>query len=142
MWGKTVIVGYTFHGGDLFHVGHLHQLKECYKHCDILWVGVLSDKALASYKRLPVIPYEQRAEIYRAIKYVDVVIMQDSRDPTENLERLEPDILFHADDWDEIPGKEWIESHGGKLITTPYFKGTSTTDIIRRILKREDLYLG
>ena len=135
----AVIVGYTFHGGDLFHVGHLHQLKECKKYCGRLIVGLLSDEALASYKRWPVIPYEQRAKIYRAIKFVDAVIKQNSRDPTKNLMKIKPDILFHGDDWPEIPGKKWIEAHGGQLITTPYFEGVTTSDIIRRIKEREDL---
>ena len=134
-----VITGYTFHGGDLFHVGHLHQLKECRKYCGRLIVGVLSDRALASYKRPPVIPYEDRAKIYRAIKYVDAVIKQDSRDPTKNLVKLKPNILFHGDDWSEIPGKEWIEKHGGKLITTPYFQDVTTSEIIQTIKERDDL---
>jgi len=45
---REEIVGYTFHAGDLFHVGHLHQLLQCRKHCDYLIVGVLTDRAIAS----------------------------------------------------------------------------------------------
>ena len=125
--------GYTFHGGDLFHRGHLHQLIECRKHCDYLIAGVLTDAALASYKRRPIIPYLWRAAIYEAIIHVDEVVMQDSRDPTENLRLYKPDILFHGDDWDDIPGTEWMVAHGGKVIKTPHFHDISTTKIIEAI---------
>ena len=128
-----MIRGYTFHCGDLFHIGHLHQLQECRKHCDYLIVGVLTDQAIAAYKRLPIIPYFQRVMIYEALKCVDEVLPQDSRDPTDNLKQLKPDILFHGDDWPDIPGQGWIESVGGQLIRTPYFHGQSTTSIIEEI---------
>ena len=131
------IIGYTFHAGDLFHVGHLHQLLECRKHCDTLIVGILTDQAIASYKRLPIIPYPWRAALYEALECVDVVMPQNSRDPTDNLKQVKPDILFHGDDWDDFPGKEWIEAHGGKAIQTPYFVGLSTTAIIQEIIHRE-----
>jgi len=126
-------IGYTFHAGDLFHYGHLHQLLECRKHCEYLIVGVLTDQAIASYKRLPIIPYTWRAQIYKNIKCVDLVIAQDSRDPTSNLENFKPNVLFHGDDWSEIPGEEWMLAHGGKVIRTPYFCGISTKEIIERI---------
>lgn len=128
-----MIRGYTFHVGDLFHVGHLHQLEECRKHCEYLIVGVLTDQAVSGYKRSPIIPCSWRVEIYKALKCVDEVVIQDSRDPTTNLKRLKPDILFHGDDWLDIPGREWMESIGKCVIATPYFQGISTSDIIRRI---------
>jgi phosphoenolpyruvate phosphomutase len=132
-----VIVGYTFHVGDLFHVGHLHQLRECRKHCDFLVVGVLTDQAVASYKRLPLIPYPWRATLYEALECVDVVMPQNSRDPTANLKMVKPDVLFHGDDWADFPGQEYIESIGGQAVQTPYFWGISTTQIIETIRERE-----
>lgn len=126
------VVGYTFHAGDLFHVGHLHQLQESRKHCDVLIVGLLTDQAIASYKRLPIIPYPWRREIYEALFCVTEVVPQDSHDPTDNLKNLTPDILFHGDDWLAIPGREWMEANGKKVIVTPYFYGISTSSIIER----------
>lgn len=131
-----MIVGYSFHAGDLFHVGHLHQLLECRKHCDYLIVGILTDRAVASYKRWPVIPYPYRAAIYEALSCVDQVVPQDSRDPTDNLRTYKPDVLFHGDDWSDFPGKDYIESIGGKAVNTPYFHGLSTTSIIQTIMER------
>ena len=129
------IIGYTFHAGDLFHVGQLHQLQESRKHCNYLIVGLLTDQAIASYKRMPVIPYLWRAELYEALRCVDKVVPQDSRDPTANLKNLNPDVLFHGDDWGEIPGREWMEANGKKVIETPYFHGISTSSIIERCLE-------
>ena len=127
------IVGYTFHVGDLFHVGHAHQLRECRKYCDVLICGLLTDESVESYKRKPIIPLLERMTIYSLLKCVDRVVSQDSRDPTENLKHYKPDILFHGDDWGDIPGKEWIEANGGRLIKTPYYQGQSTTKIIEKI---------
>jgi phosphoenolpyruvate phosphomutase len=132
------IVGYSFHGGDLLHIGHLHQLLECRKHCDYLVVGLLTDQAIASYKRLPIIPYPWREAIYKQLRCVDKVMPQDSRDPTDNLKNLEPDILFHGDDWPEIPGSEWMFANGGKVIVTPYFHGISTSSIIERCVNYDN----
>lgn len=127
------VIGYTFHAGDLFHVGHLHQLLQCRKHCDYLIVGVLTDRAIASYKKEPVIPYPWRARIYEALRCVDEVLPQNSRDPTDNLRLLQPDILFHGDDWEDFPGKEYMESIEAVAIQTPYFHGISTSSIIEQI---------
>lgn len=127
-------VAYTFHAGDLFHIGHLRQVQRCRYLFAVgqLIVGVLSDDAVESYKRKPIISFEDRMEIYRGLKGVDLVVAQYSRDPTENLRILRPDILFHGDDWDEIPGSEWMHEHGGTVIKTPYTPGVSTSDIIER----------
>jgi len=128
-----MIVGYTFHGGDLFHYGHLRQLQICRKYCDHLIVGVLTDRALESYKRKPVIPYPWRAAIYKALTCVGEVVAQNSRDPTDNLKNLKPDILFHGDDWPDFPGEEWMLANNKQVIRTPYFHGLSTSAIIEQI---------
>ena len=125
-------IGFSYHAGDLFHVGHLKQLQYSARHCDYLIVSLLTDQAIASYKRVPIVPYPWRAAIYRALRMVDMVVPQDSRDPTRNLEWLKPDVLFHGDDWGEVPGEQWMKDHGGKVIKTPYFHPLSTTDIIEK----------
>lgn len=137
---KRPVVGYSFHAGDLFHPGHLHQLEQCVPHCDFLIVGLLTNEAIASYKREPIVPLKWRIKIYEALRMVDLVVVQPGRDPTPVLEILQPDVLFHGDDWIEIPGKEWMESRGKKCVATPYKYGWKcTTEIIQAILDREDL---
>lgn len=133
----AVIVGYAFHAGDLFHVGHLYQLQESKKYCDYLVVGILTDRAIAAYKREPIIPYPWRAAIYEALSIVDEVMPQNDRDPTANLKVVRPDILFHGDDWDDVPGSEWMESQGLQIIKTKYFAPITTTQIIEAILERQ-----
>lgn len=128
-----MIVGYTFHGGDLFHYGHLRQLQICKKYCDYLIVGLLTDRALESYKRRPVIPYPWRAAIYQGLRCVDEVVAQNSRDPTDNLKNIQPDVLFHGDDWQDIPGEDWMLSRNKQVIRTPYFHGLSSSQIIEEI---------
>ena len=130
---KLPIVGYTFHVGDLFHPGHLHQLKESKRYCDVLICGILTDGAVESYKRTPILSCLERMNVYTGIKYVDRVVSQADRDPTENLKVYKPDVLFHGNDWGEIPGSEWMKANGGKVIKTPYYEGICTTDIISRI---------
>jgi len=141
-----VIVGYSFFAGDLFHVGHLYQLEQNEKHCDYLIAGLLTDKAIASYKRRPIIPLEDRVRIFQALKVVDLVVVQRKRDPTPTLQALydlgiKVDVLMHADDWsietdlDMRNAKNWVEQHGGKLVQPPYWhEGATTTKIINQIM--------
>ena len=65
----------------------------------MLTVGVLTDKAIASYKRLPFLPYETRSKTVESIKGVQAVISQDTLDYTQNLLKLKPDYVVHGDDW-------------------------------------------
>jgi len=134
--------GYAFVVADLFHVGQLRHLRMAKKLCDYLIVGILSNEAVASYKREPIIPFDERVDIINAIDFVDMVVRQDDRDPTETLKRLTEDgwhidLLIHADDWPEIPGSEYIKSVGGKVVRTPYGASlTTTTKIIEKIIDR------
>ncbi|GAH54640.1 unnamed protein product [marine sediment metagenome] len=104
-------------------------------------VGVLTDGATASYKRQPVIPFDERVDIIRSLRCVDMVVSQDSRDPSETLKRLISDgwdvkLLIHGDDWPEIPGSEYMKSVGGRIMRTPYYQNQSTTKIIATIIDR------
>ena len=94
---KTVYVGMS---ADMIHPGHLNIIKEACKLGSVT-VGVLTDAAIASYKRLPYLNYEQRAEIVANIKGVDRVVPQTTLDYVPNLRELKPDYVVHGDDWKE-----------------------------------------
>lgn len=135
------MIGYAFVVADLFHLGILRFLEMAEQICDFLIVGVLTDEAATSYKRQPVIPFDERVDIIRSLKCVDMAVTQDSRDPSETLKRLTSDgwdvkLLIHGDDWPEIPGSDYMKSIGGRVIRTPYYQGRSTTKTIKAIIDR------
>ena len=124
---------YIAMSADILHIGHLNIIKEAAKYGD-LTVGVLTDKAIATYKRLPFLPYETRSKTIESIKGVRAVISQDTLDYTQNLLKLKPDYVVHGDDWktgvqsavrDKVINtiKDW----GGELIEPSYTDGISST---------------
>lgn len=128
-----MIIGYATGVFDLFHIGHLNLLRNARAMCDRLVVGVSTDE-LVSYKfKKAVIPFQERMEIVRAIKYVDAVVPQEDMDKMEIWKRLKFDIMFVGDDWYESDKWEKFESDfqevGVKIIYFPYTKGTSSTKI-------------
>ena len=76
---------------------------------------------------------ESRLKIIKSLKCVDSAIYQDAYDPVPNLESVRPDFLIKGNDWDYIPGQEWIEEQGGKLIKPQYSKGWSTSKTVKKI---------
>ena len=133
---KTVYVGMS---ADMIHPGHLNIIKEASKLGTVI-VGVLTDAAIASYKRLPYLNYDQRAEIVANIKGVDRVIPQTTLDYVPNLRMLKPDFVVHGDDWKEGVQKmtrqriiEAMAEWGGKVIDIPYTQGISSTAMNKRL---------
>ena len=97
---KKYKIGYTTGVFDMFHIGHLNILKRSKELCETLIVGVSTDDLVATYKKKkPIIPFEERIEIIKAIKYVDKVIPQTSMDKMEAWKVLHFDVLFHGSDW-------------------------------------------
>lgn len=128
-----MIIGYTAGVYDLFHIGHLNLLKNAKGMCDKLVVGVTTD-SLVEYKgKRPMIPFEDRLEIVRSIKYVDVVVPQDDMDKLEMCKKLGASYLFVGDDW--YGTEKWqkyeedFNAEGIKIIYFPYTKGISSTKI-------------
>lgn len=118
---------------DLIHPGHLNILKHAAKLGQVV-VGVLTDEAIASYKRLPYMNYEQRAEIVSNLKTVSEVIPQSTLDYAGNLKAIKPDYVVHGDDWKEgVQQKtrqmviDTIAQWGGELVEVPYTQGISST---------------
>ena len=92
--------GYTTGVFDMFHVGHLNIIKKAKEQCEYLIVGVSTDNLVQQYKhKLPIIPYEERLEIVKAIKYVDEVVPQTSLDKLQAWYGLQFDVMFHGSDW-------------------------------------------
>jgi len=133
---STVYVGMA---ADVLHAGHINILRTAAGYGRII-VGLLSDEAIASYKRIPLMNFHQRQEVVSNISGVNEVIIQKTLDYTDNLKRLKPDYVVHGDDWKDGPQKgtrekviECLREWGGKLIEVPYTKGISSTEVINRI---------
>lgn len=133
---KTVYVGMS---ADIIHPGHLNILHEAQKYGKVI-VGVLTDEAIASYKRLPYLNYEQRSMVVRDLKGVSEVIPQTTLDYRPNLEKIRPDFVVHGDDWKEgVQAKtrqdiiDKLSEWGGKVIDVPYTKGISSTMLNERL---------
>ena len=127
---KIVYVGMS---ADLVHPGHLNILKTARKLGDVV-VGLLTDEAIASYKRVPFMTFDQRQEIIENIKGVSRVIPQVTLDYVANLESLKPDYVVHGDDWKEGIQKntrqrviDTLAKWQGELVEVPYTKGVSST---------------
>jgi glycerol-3-phosphate cytidylyltransferase len=133
-----MIIGYTTGVFDLFHIGHLNILRNAKGLCDRLIVGVTTDELLLDYKKKkPIVPFIERCEILRSIKYVDVVVSQTTMDKLEAWQKLRFNIMFVGDDWFRTDkwnkiGKQLTEL-GVSIIFFPYTQGTSST-LINHIL--------
>lgn len=120
---KTV---YMCFSTDIIHSGHIAIIEEAEKLGSVT-IGVLSDEATASYKRYPLLSFDERKNIVSHIKGVDSVIVQNSLSYAENIRLLKPDYIVHGDDWrtgfqqpirDEVISE--LAVHGGKLVEYPY----------------------
>lgn len=132
-----MVIGYTTGVFDLFHIGHLNLLKNAKSLCDKLIVGVTVDELVAYKNKKSVIPFEERIEIVRNIKYVDAAVPQDSMDKIDAYNRYKFDIMFVGDDW--YKSDKWqafdrqFNDIGVRIIYFPYSKGTSST-LINQVL--------
>lgn len=126
MSGKKVVITYgTF---DLFHIGHLRLLQRAKQFGDFLIVAVSTDEFNAIKGKSAVIPYEQRAEIVKNIKGVDLVIPEESwEQKVEDMKKYNVDVLVMGEDW---KGKfDYLKDYGVEVVYLPRTKGISTTKI-------------
>ena len=133
---KKVYIGMS---ADLVHPGHINILQESAKLGKVT-VGLLTDKAIASYKRLPYMTYEQRKNVIENIKGVSQVVPQETLDYRANLKKLKPDFVVHGDDWKEgIQAKtrqqviDVLSNWNGNLIEVAYTKDISSTQLNKSI---------
>jgi phosphoenolpyruvate mutase len=134
---KQVYIGMS---ADLIHPGHLNIINKGAELGEVT-VGLLTDKAIASYKRLPYMSYEQRYEVVNSIKGVSRVVVQEALDYIPNLTELKPDFVVHGDDWKNgiqastrLRVIEVLSKWGGELVEVPYTDGVSST-ALNQILK-------
>ena len=124
---------------DLLHAGHCHYLQKARELGDILIVGLNSDSSIRRIKGAPrpIVPQDQRAFILSSLRSVDYVVIFEEDTPTKLIEAIKPDILVKGGDWspESIPGRDFVESYGGKVITIPFEYQTSTSKIIERVKK-------
>lgn len=126
---KTVV--YTSGTFDMLHINHLKMIEYARSLGEILIVGVNTDELVASYKSVPVIPFEQRIALMKAIKGPDIVIPQRSLDHTDKIKKLHFDVFVVGDDW---TGKyDYLEEKGVNVVYFPYGEGISSSSLKKKI---------
>lgn len=156
---KTVYVGMS---ADLIHPGHLNVLKTASKYGEVI-VGLLTDSAIASYKRMPHMEFDMRKQVIENIKGVARVVEQSTLDYVPNLRKFKPNFVVHGDDWRDGVQRQTrqrvidvLTEWGGELIEVPYTKEISSSQLksaikeigttpqirlksLRRMLKAKDI---
>ena len=126
---KTVV--YTSGTFDMLHINHLKMIEYARALGDILIVGVNTDELVSSYKSEPIIPFEERIALMKAIKGPDIVIPQRSLDHTDKVGKLNFDIFVVGDDW---TGKyDYLKEQGVDVVYFPYGAGISSSNLKKRI---------
>ncbi len=119
---------YMCFSSDVLHSGHLSIIRKAARLGKLI-IGVLSDNAVISYKRYPLLPFEERKAMFESIAGVWKVVEQDKLSYRDNIRRLRPDFVVHGDDWqsgfqkpvrDEVVSE--LASYGGRLVEYPYSK--------------------
>ena len=143
---KKYKIGYTTGVFDLFHIGHLNILKKAKEYCDVLIVGVSTDELVEEYKhRKPIIPFEERFEIIKSIRYVDKAVPQTTMDKLMAWEQYGFEVMFHGDDWKNslmyMEYERKFKEKNVELVYFPYTKNTSSTiltEALKHIYKEEN----
>ncbi len=124
---------------DIMHPGLINIINEGAKYGDVI-IGLFTDKAIATHKRLPYLTYEQRETVVRSIHGVADVVPQDDWSYVPNLVKYKPDYIIHGDDWLEGPDKyirdevfKVMEAMGGKVIEIPYTKGITSSGLAKEM---------
>lgn len=133
---------YSYYVLDIVHKGHLLMMKNSKAIAGEdgkLIVGILTDEAVMERKPRPVVSFEDRMNLASAIRYVDVVVAQETYSPLPNVMRIKPDVLMESTSHDEEAieeAREVMESIGGRVIVIPYYPSESSTDIKNKIKQR------
>ena len=135
--GKKVVM--TNGCFDLLHAGHIHLFRKAKKYGDVLIVALNDDASIARIKgpNRPIFKLNERLEILEAVETIDFLVSFKEETPKKLISLILPDVLIKGGDWgeDEIVGREEVESAGGEVVVVPYLPGSSTTEIIEKVLK-------
>jgi phosphoenolpyruvate phosphomutase len=130
---------YSYYVLDIIHKGHIEMMKNSKAIAGEdgkLIVGILTDEAVMEKKPKPILTFEQRIDIANSIKFVDLVVAQETYSPLPNVKRIKPDILMESTSHSEEDLKEaneFMESIGGRVIVIPYYPSQSSTNIKNEI---------
>jgi choline-phosphate cytidylyltransferase/glycerol-3-phosphate cytidylyltransferase len=128
---KTVV--YTSGTFDMLHINHLKMIEYARSLGDILIVGVNTDELVMSYKSEPIIPFEERIALVKALTYPDIVIPQHSLDHRDKVKNLNFDVFVVGDDW---AGKfDYLKEEGVSVVYFPYGKGITSSNLKQKIYK-------
>ena len=135
---KKYKVGYTTGAYDMIHIGHINIFKKAKEYCDYLIVGVSTDELIRlSKQKDPVIPFEDRFEIVKVIKYVDEVVPQYDKNKFAAWEKYKFDVMFVGDDWKGKPlfeeAEKKLKAVGVDVIYFPYTPHVSSTLLREKI---------
>lgn len=129
---KTVV--YTSGTFDMLHANHIKMIEYARSLADILIVGVNTDELVMSYKTQPIIPFEERIALVKALKYPDIVIPQKSLNHADKVEKLHFDIFVVGDDW--VGKYDYLKEQGVTVVYFPYGEGVSSSELKDRIYNR------
>ena len=130
---------YSYYVLDIVHRGHLKMMENAKAIAGKdgkLIVGILTDEAVMEKKPKPILSFDERFDLANAIKYVDLVVAQETYSPLPNVKKIKPDILMESASHDENAieeAREVMESIGGKVIVIPYYPSQSSTNIKNNI---------
>jgi len=123
---------------DLLHAGHVEYLAWARSQGDALIVGLNHDESVRRLKgpARQLVPFAARAQVLRALRSVDAVVGFEEATPEVLLDRIRPDVHVKSDQYreDDLPEKTVVLQHGGRIALAPHLAGTSTTDLIGRII--------
>ena len=130
-------IGFTNGCFDLIHPGHIALLETSKTHCDILIVGLNSDRSVAKLKgsARPIQDELSRKTILTALKAVSLVMIFDEETPERLIKKVKPDIIVKGGDYniEGIIGADFVRSYGGEVLTIPYLEGNSSSNIIDKV---------
>ncbi len=130
---------YSYYVLDIVHKGHLKMMenaKAIAGEDGKLIVGILTDEAVMEKKTKPILSFDERCDLANSLKFVDLVVAQETYSPLPNVKKIKPDILMesssHTDEAIE-EAREVMDSIGGKVIVIPYYPAQSSTNIKNNI---------
>ena len=132
---------YSYYILDIVHRGHLKMMENAKAIAGKdgkLIVGILTDEAVMEKKPRPILSFDERFDLANAIKYIDLVVAQETYSPLPNVKKIKPDILMESTSHNEKEieeARKFMEKIGGKLIVIPYFPSQSSANIKNQIKK-------